>query len=209
MKLRTRKNKTLTFVIIALAVLAVIGIVIGIILLIPEKKESRIEISLSTLPDKTIYYIGQKFDPKGTSVQVLTDGEEGTYFVDYTELAFSGFDSSVSNKELPITISYKGVTTSFTVEIREYPSDDTSVMTGIRMSDDFKKTYTLERWTTNGPRFRGANIICTYSDGSEKAVPMKSEYASGVDLQLTEPGQTEFTVTYEGFEITVQVIITE
>lgn len=217
MKLVSNKKKKIIIaavagVIVSLAI--IIGLIVGLSSLNvdtngdedPMKERG---IIVSKHPNKTTYYIGEEFEPTGTKIQVLTNSQATTYFVDETELTFSGFDSSVTNEKLVITVTYKEFTATFTVSVKERPSE-TPVLTAIRLSDNFTTTYTVERWNKFGPKFRDVKLICTYSDGTEKEIDMVTDYAYGVNTSLNSAGTTQFTVKYNegGIEVSTTVTVT-
>lgn len=218
MKLQSQKQKRTTAILIGVGTVALIAaIVLAIVLLVPNNDTGDGEMPLTTIGiniasyPKTTYYVGEDFDSTGIRVQVVMSEQSETYFVDESQLTFSGFDSSVATESLTITVEYKGYTTSYKVEIKDKPAE-VPKLTGIRLDDSFKTTYTLESWNTKGPRFRDVNLICTYSDGTEKEIPMQAGYASGINLELTSAGTTSFKISYsEGgiqAETTVTVTIT-
>lgn len=206
-----KKKKQQTILIAAGAVLLVAIIVLAVVLLTtpksPEDPEAVMRgINIATHP-KLSYYVGEDFSSTGISVQVVMSKQSETYFVDESQLTFSGFDSSVATESLTITVEYKGYTTSYKVEIKEKPAE-VPKLTGIRLDDSFKTTYTLESWNTKGPRFRDVNLICTYSDGTEKEIPMQAGYASGINLELTSAGTTSFKISYSEGGIKAETIVT-
>lgn len=69
---------------------------------------------LTSLPSKTTYAPGEKFDKRGMTVTV--NYHDGTSEEVSDELIVSGFDSSVSG-ENAITVSYEGYTFEFTVTV--------------------------------------------------------------------------------------------
>lgn len=218
MKLQKGKNKNrLKVLCFAGGIFLVLAILTTVILLWPQPLETVdprgvVKISLSAVPHKTTYYVGEEFDPAGVSVQVITNDMEHTSFVGHEDLSFSGFDSSVPAENQVITATYKGFTATFTVTVKENPSE-TPTLVSIRMGDSFKTTYTLSSWNNFGPKTNNATIVCTYSDGSEVEIPMKGQYCDNV-LDVDSPGTTQFTVRYTDeygttVETTVTVTITE
>lgn len=73
-------------------------------------------IAVTHLPSKTEYVIGEEFDASGLEVTAFYD--DSTYKV-VSDYSLSGFDSSVVRESLPITVTYKEKTTSFTVKIKD------------------------------------------------------------------------------------------
>ena len=170
-------------------------------------------INISIYPSKMQYYVGEEFDPKGLKVQVVSNNNEVSYFVDASSLEFSGFDSTEPNDSVVVTVKYLEYTTQFTVKVkeREGVKNDPEVV-GIKLSDNFKSTYTLQEWNdNNGPYLRSVRIVLIYSDGSEETLDKINVYdfTDGVERHLDSAGTTQFKVLYQGFETTVTVTITE
>jgi len=217
MKLRSKNNNTV--IIIAIVAVVVVALIVAGVLLAPtiighfNKPDPSIAVSVSP---KNVYFVGEKFDPTGLKIQVLMGDPDSSYFVSYpnSELKISGFDSSVANESLPLTITYKGMTTTLNVTIKDYPPKN-PVLVDMKLSDNFYAhpfSYTV--WNKNGPYKRAnVNIVLIYDDGSEKEIPLTAEYCSNVDRNLTSAGTTEFTLHYtEGgvrLEKTITVTITE
>lgn len=215
MKLHSNKDKKKIAILIGCCVLIV---VVGILVFVSldnkprnngEAKETGI--SLSSPPLKTEYYLNEEFDPAGTQIQVETNVNNNTYFVDYTKLSFEGFDSSVVNDALVITVSYMEFSTTFTVKIKEHPNPNPT-LESISISENFNTTYPKTFWNKYGPTFDNVMLVCTYSDGTTKEVPLTRKYCSGVN-DVNSSGVTQFTVRYsEGginLEIIVDITITE
>lgn len=217
MKLQKRKNKGLIIVAIvvaALLVLALIGVLV-VPTIIKNVTKPDPSIAVSVAP-KNVYFVGEKFDPTGLKIQVITGDQETTYFVSYpdADLKITGFDSSVANESLTLTITYKGMSTTMNVTIKDYPPKQ-PVLVSIGLSDAFYETpFTVSFWNRYGPTKRaGVSIVLTYDDGSTKEIPLKGEHCFNLDRNLTSAGTTEFILKYtEGgktFEETITVTITE
>lgn len=212
MKLQSNKKRNTIIIISVILAVVVLAAVVGLILIFgdqPEKKNPQdiVGISLVSKPSKITYYVGEEFDPAGTKIQVGTHDMAYSSFVEYGSLTFSGFDSSAPVEEQVITVSYKGFTTTFTVEIKEIPSAD-PILTSIRLSDNFVSTYTLDWWKVYGPVFDGVDLICTYSDGSEKSVPMSASYCLTINLDVNGATTVEIPVEYSDAGIIATTIIT-
>ena len=220
MKLQSKRNqnkKVVLLILAAIVVLAVVvALVIGIVSTVQENNKEPAapveqEIIIASYPVLD-YYVGDVFNPTGLKIQVITDSNETTYFVDHTKVQISGFDSSVPNEELVLTVTYKTFTTTLTVSIKNPPAAEPT-LASIRLSDNFVSSYPLDWWNTYGPSFDKVKLICTYSDGTEKTVALKSEYCYGINYNLESAGTTEFTVKYSEngikAECTVTVTITE
>ena len=105
MKLNNSKKKRTIIIIIVSAIVGVLLIgAVAIMIAFPsistenKNPEELIGISLSSLPDKRVYYIGEEFDPQGVSIQTVTNDTTYSRFVYHEQLGFSGFDSAVANE---------------------------------------------------------------------------------------------------------------
>lgn len=216
MRLKKQNNKRIIIIAI-IAVVVVLALVVGGIFLFSSsnngeepKPDDIIGIEISSRPSLTEYFVGEQFKPEGARVQVMTHDHEKSYFVDHTALSFSGFDGSKLGEQV-ITVTYKGFTTTFTVSVKELPPA-TPTLVSIRLSDNFVSTYTLDWWTEYGPVFDGVNLICTYSDGSEKSVPMSASYCLNINTNINSATTVEIPVQYiDGgiiAETTVEITVT-
>lgn len=216
MKLKKKRSKVFNIILIVAGV-ALLGLIIGLIIhFIPDKQEEHDpyeikNIQLSAYPSKSIYYVGEEFDPTGCRIQVLTYDYDLSYFVDYTKLTFSGFDSSEVNDSLPITVSYRGFTTSFNVKIIEPPSD-TPTLSSYEVCD-LKTEYRMNEWNEYGINVVGGTLKFIYSDGSVKEnIYIQTIWCSGI-VKVDEPCQIEITITYDDdgrlYQIPVTITITE
>lgn len=211
MKLRNQRKNNITIVAIVVAVVLVL--VIAGFLIVPaiikniNKPDPYIKVSVSP---KNEYFVGEKFDPTGLKIQYVTGDNDTSYYVSYpnSDLKITGFDSSVANKSLPLTITYKGLTTTLNVTIKEYPAANPTLVS-IRLSDNFYETpHTLTYWTYLGPRLEGVKLIATYDDGSTKEIPFTAEHYRNVDQSITSAGTTQFTIRYSEGGVTVEETIT-
>ena len=173
--MRLKKQNNNRIIIIAIiAVVVVLALVVGGIFLFSitnngkePKPDDIIGIELSSRPSRTEYLVGEQFQSKGAKVQVMTHDYEKSYFVDYSELSFSGYDSESAGEKL-ITVTYKGFTTTFTVTVKE--KNDTPAKTSIEVCD-FKLEYTLDRWNQRSPSTYGSYFKITRPDGAVYGSP--------------------------------------
>jgi len=175
-------------------------------------------IRVSVTPSKSTYYVGEAFDPMGTKIQVVTKDTAYTYFVDYTKLEFSGFDSSIANDSVAVTVSYKGFTTTLKVKVAEISGSESSSTNPdvVNVEAFMFTTYTKDEWNTYGPSDLDAYIVLTYADGtvfgSVEETPIKRGDMYVQDEYMNAPGITYVTITYElngyTYEVTVPITIT-
>ncbi len=223
MKLQNNKKKRIIIaVVVAVVLLLVIAVGIAVasflnspygdVIKQPETNESgETGIVMASFP-KQQYYIGEEFDSTGAKIQVLTETNASTYFVDYTDngLTFSGFDSSTPGEKV-ITVSYKGFTTTYNVVINQYEGDNPEV-TKFEVCNMFTE-YTLSEWNNGGPSAKNAFYKFTYNDGStygsREETPVSRGHIYGY-TKMEAPGTTEITVKYivDGVEYSATVTIT-
>ncbi len=90
-------------------------------------------------PDKDVYYIGEDFTADGLKINaVFNDGSKQELAQD--AYALSGFDSETEGGKT-VTVSYRGFTDDFTVQVQKKP-----VITEIKITQQpYKTVYDLER----------------------------------------------------------------
>jgi len=71
----------------------------------PEMTPYIIGIEMNTQPTKTIYYIGDEIDLRGASIKILYSNDKHKVLNIIKSYVY-GFDSSLPNEELVITINY-------------------------------------------------------------------------------------------------------
>ena len=169
------------------------------------------DIAVASKP-QTSYFVGQSFNPTGLRVQVITDSQETTFFVEpeNPDLVISGFDSSVATNEQILTISYRGFTTTLIVTIKETPVL-ASPLASIEVVNLYS-TYTVDEWNTYGLSLYGAYLKLTYEDGnvegSYEDTPLIWDYVQPLS-KVSAPGTINVTITYKGVSTTVTITITE
>ena len=87
-----------------------------LLLIISCGKLPDVKIEVSKLPDKLIYKVGELFDDTGMEVTVIYDNRISTINNGW-EIA--GFDSSIPNDALEVSVLYMMTATSFTVKITD------------------------------------------------------------------------------------------
>ena len=203
-------------IIIVAAILALAIVFFSVVAIINAVKAKKLEkfkaemkeIQIVQYPNKRTYYCGSDFDKTGLIVCTVTNGGDFTELnLDVCEI--TGFDSSVPVAEQTITVTYKGFTDTFTVEIKAEPTA-APVLVSIAMKDLPKTQYKVNQ----GLRTNGGTFVCTYSDGSTKTVDLINEYIYGFrDAYLAGVGEYDITVKYEEngvqVETTYKITITE
>ena len=210
MKLQSNKKRNTIIIISVILAVVVLAGVVGLILIFGDQSEKKnpqdiVGISLVSRPSQTTYYVGEEFDPAGTKIQVGTYDMAYTSFVEYDNLTFSGFDSSAPAEGQVITVSYKGFTTTFTVDIKE-PLSNTPYLVSIEPKD-LNTTYPKDEWNTYGPDYNGASLLLTYSDGTTESVWIQNSWATQRE-KMDAPGKTYVTIEYMGKTVQVEFTIT-
>lgn len=148
-------------------------------------------ITVSKMPDKTIYYQGELFDSTGLEISGTTSTGETVSVTDYE---LSGFDSSSAGTKT-ITVAASGKTTTFEITVSEASITVISVTTM-----PAKVNYHI------GKEFDSTGIVvtATASDGNVIDVTKDCTY-SGFDS--SSPKQCEITVHYGSFTCAFEVTI--
>jgi len=80
-------------------------------------------IAVTTPPTKTVYVIGEDFDPAGMVVTATYD-DGLTREVPHADLAFSGFDSASAGQRT-VTVTYRGMTATVAVSVVDGTAEPT------------------------------------------------------------------------------------
>lgn len=208
------KRKVIIIIAIVLAaLLAIAAAVIGIVALVNKNNEEKlaeenkqiVNIQISRAPDKISYFCGEIFDATGLTVYYGTKGGDFAKAA-LENCTITGFDSSAPAESQTITVTYKGFTDTFVVEIKE-PIPEIPVLESISM-ETLPKTEYKKGEGYNG---EGGVILCTYTDGTTKTIELQNEYVSGFRVAyLGGPGEYDITVKYSenGIQATTTYKIT-
>ena len=208
---------------IIIAIVAVIAIIAATVIIVSVVKKQREkaeieaaelqklelkEIQIARVPNKVTYYCGTPLDTTGLVVYSVTNG--GTFTkLDLDACTITGFDSSVPVEKQTITVTYKGFTDSFTVEILAEPTENPTLVS-IKMATLPKTNYKLgEKLDVTGGTF-----TCYYSNGTTQTVDLAIRYTSGFMPAMNQgAGEYDITVKYEEngvqVETTYKITITE
>ena len=148
-------------------------------------------ITVSKMPDKTIYCQGELFDSTGLEISGIASTGEAVSVTDYE---LSGFDSSSAGAKT-ITVTAFGKTTTFEITVSEASITAISVTTmptkvNYHIGKEFDST--------------GIAVTATASNGNTIDVTKDCTY-SGFDS--SSPKQSEITVHYGNFTCTFEVTI--
>ncbi len=149
--------------------------------------------SIVTQPNKTEYEIGESLDTTGLTLSVTDNYDVASNVTD--GFTTSGFDSATAG-EKTITVTYKGLTATFTVTVNAQ-----IVPTGVTINTMPSKTvYTIGDTLDTA----GLKIDLVYSDSSTETIT-EGYTVSGFDSATA--GEKTVTVTYEGFTTTFTVTV--
>ncbi len=150
-------------------------------------------LEILTLPEKTVYSIGQMLDPAGLTIVYTTlDG--------YTVVVEDGYSVDVvlfdSEGEKTVTVTYAGVTLDFTVKVLPEGSE-------ITLSEDSE--YTIEKKLLLGvaEKTSVANLITNFAN----TVTVLDRTGKEVEDYETYVGTGFRVVTYDGDEIADELVI--
>ena len=146
-------------------------------------------------PDKDVYYIGEDFTADGLKINaVFNDGSKQELAQD--AYALSGFDSETEGGKT-VTVSYRGFTDDFTVQVQKKP-----VITEIKITQQpYKTVYDLGEELD----VTGLTVKAVYDNDTEETVSLSDCTVTGFDSE-TE-GVKTVTVSYQGktAQFTVEV----
>ena len=137
--------------------------------------------------------------PSYTGLKLLVSLNNGvTYTIDEYDCHFSGFDSSAPTDNQVITVTYGGVSTEYSITIKERSTvDDTPVddtpwgkYIGLSIKTLPKTEYKVGEWLS----VEGGVLLAHYDSGRTKEVKMEFKHIYG--FNNTEPGTYTITVKY-------------
>ncbi len=149
-------------------------------------------ISISKMPNKTSFFVGDKFDSSGLEISVnYSNGQKEIINSDYSvscDLSSAG--------EKTATVSYKGKSTTFTVNVQELLVDSISLQ-----STDVKKEY----YVGESVDADAINLLVNCNNGSSNVI------TSGftLDYDFSTPGEKKVTISYGGKSTSYDVIVVE
>lgn len=217
MKLKTSNKKRGRLIIIIAAVIVAIAAIVAAVLITTRVKNEQEEqdefnrtetgMIVSIAPKKTVYTVGDEFDPTGISLQVKTNLQDYTYFVDdISEMSFVGFDSSAAADSQMITVIWGGWSAIFTVKIVE-PAVAAPTFLGFEVCD-LPTEYDIVDWNNYGADYGNTYLLCHWSDGSTTTVDLNLEWATEREYMYA-PGTTTIMYEYLGKSVVVEFTITK
>lgn len=145
-------------------------------------------LTVSSMPNKTEYYVGESLDTSG--IQVIAGYSDGSVKTVTGACSFTGFSSSSEGtKSVKVSYGEEGITVSaqFSVKI----SRKTPLLKSISIDKNPNVTEYLQ-----GDAFKstGIKVTATYSDSSTKDVTKLCTFSGG---NCDSVGTKQVTVTYE------------
>lgn len=157
-------------------------------------------VTVTTLPSKMTYNIGEAFDPSGMTVTATY--KDGTTADVASMVTISGYSSRNAGKET-VTVKYQGKRDSFQVEIVE------ALVVNLQINAE---NVALEKRDTFQLKVQATDTV-----GKTKTVTTKADYASSDKNTASvnrngkvtgrKTGNAVITVTYGGISKTVNVIV--
>lgn len=208
----SRRKRIILIACIALVLVLAIGAVAAVLLTQNKNPSEHIDHIVVSTTGKTKYFVEEKFDNTGLSVQVILNNGS-YYFVSADELTVEGFDSSKVNDKLRIKVTYKGFSDYFTVQVKSL-FDPKPVVQYIEVKG-YKETYTWAEWQSNWIDLNGMYVELHYTDGSTYKVFVNSTHNIEGLGDINAPGRHQLTVYYNDVENvnllsdTFTIIVTE
>jgi len=153
-------------------------------------------ISVTTLPTKTTYVVGQTATYAGIVVTV-TFADTSTAVVPFNQLSFSGFNSSTPETGQVITVTYGGKSTTFTIDIVA------KAIVGIEVQRFPQVAYAIDQtadWSL-------LIVNAVYNDNSKQVVNFAELTITGFDSSTA--GTVQIIVTYLTFETAFNVVVSD
>ena len=149
------------------------------------------QVSISSLPTKLVYYVGEEFSDTGFAVTTMLNN--GISFTEGPEACtFSGFDSRFATSKQEITVTYGTHTFVFTVDIKERPRP-ISPLTEVSLIAMPKTEYKVGEILS----VSGGVLLLKYEDGSSREIQLK--YNHIYDFSTDKPAE----------KLTVSVLVEE
>lgn len=182
---------------IVAAVIAVAAVVLAFAIPAARERGMQIEsISVSALPYKTKYLVGEEVDFDGLRVLVTRKNGE-TFTVRADKCVMSGFDSTKENLSQQIIVRYGSFSDVFYISVEE-PPKATPALKSIRMEKLPKTEYSVGEWLDT----TGGLIRCEYVDGTYYDINLTNGHIDGFIIDSV--AGTYVTQQQGIYELTVQ-----
>ena len=208
-KLKKNIGKKGWIAIIASSVVLVLAVVLVIVCW--PKEEAPIgslqSMTIVSLPDDTEFEVGEEANWYGLRLKVSLVGGGAAYFEhDDPGIAITGFDSSKPVETQIITVTYKGLSTVFSISIvkKNETNASSAKLIGIKMKDENlpQTEYHLDEVLD----INGGKLTLLYDDGGEVDIPLITDYLIQ-DFTTSDVGTHKVNIMYDDYttyyEITV------
>ena len=174
-----------------------------------NNSNSIVNMYISTIPVKTVYYVGDNYDYSGLTISVKREDSEVIYYDSEPDVfTITGFDSSAPVEEQTITVEYEGFSDNFTIKIIEVPISAPTLI-GVHLDPNNMPVDTC-KWGY-APDIRGAKLVCEYSNGTTKIIDLAYEHLNDYeeDLMAAQVGDTvTIPVVYDEDGVIVETSFT-
>ncbi len=157
-------------------------------------------VTISKMPDKTVYFVGEELDVTGMEITVNysygegDDAQTGSMVIKNVD-KFVTLDTSAANNEAKLTVSYYGKTVTANVVVRD--------VSGIAINSAAHKT---SYYVGGKLDVSGLTVEVTYTDGEKETVNVTAEMVTGFSSAKAAESVT-LTITYKGKTATYNVEI--
>lgn len=162
---------------------------------IQDLSEAVSVVSIISLPLKTDYLVGDALMLDGCTIEVIYASGQ-TEILGVSAEMISGYDATVVGEQT-VSVTYGGVSDTFTVNVRAYPS-------AVKIEMACQPT-TTEFLIGTAFDFSGAKILVYYADDTTETVNVTESMTSGGNIYHL--GEQTITVTYLGATVTFNVCV--
>ena len=191
---------------IPLGILLIAAVVILVSTLKSTANGSKIAgVAISKLPDKLVYYIGEK--PSYTGLEITTTYNNGNSFTVGPEACtFSGFDSEFAEEEQQITVTYGEHTFVYTVTVKE-PVRPFSPLKSISLESLPKTEYKVGDWLS----VENGVLVLSYENGTTRRIRLEYGHIYGFSTEKTGTYTITVKLREDGYlaTCTYQIKVTE
>lgn len=147
-------------------------------------------ISIASLPDKTSYFVGEKFESLGLSILANYSNGQSEEITDGFTIDCS-LDGIGTKK---VTVNYKNKSVTFNIEVQDVSVKQISVQ-----ENDLKKIYSVGDEINTA----GLSLLIEYNNGEISVI----ETGFDIDYDFSYPGTKMVTLTYGGKSTSYEVSV--
>lgn len=159
------------------------------------------QIAVSSVP-KTEFKEGEAFTV-GEGALTVTRQDGRTETVALTADMVSGYDMTKLNQEQFLTVTYKGLTTTYSIMVESAEAD---YVTKIALDEEHLPATAF----TAGDSFTvgGGKLKVWWWYGKEETIDLTEDMASGYDMNLFDVSQT-VTIEYKGAKVQYEIVVSD